>query len=142
VFWKDVTWRGLQDLGLSRISYAMPGAPTWRQEEPPTAAQIRRQWNRRAPERAAAPDFTIVDDAGRVVGIGEVKEFSRRAGERPEDFYKRVAEVYQRLQLTSRAPTAGVSRLAGVPKSTAVAWVHQARRRGLLPPHEKSKEPG
>jgi hypothetical protein len=140
VFWESVTWQALQDLGLSRIAFGAMGGPVWRQEEPPTAVQIRERWAARSRDDHG-PDFEIVDADGNVIGVGEVKLFGRIPGESPDDFYARVAEAYRRIQLSSRAPTARLSELAGVPKSTAVAWVHQARRRGLLPKSVHGKAP-
>jgi hypothetical protein len=56
-----------------------------------------------------------------------------------DDFYRRVARQYTAYLEASGAPTAGIAEAAEVPRSTAVRWVHQARKRGLLPPTTQGK---
>jgi hypothetical protein len=57
-----------------------------------------------------------------------------KAGKKPDDFYKQVAERYSALASQTRRPAAVLAEKNGVPASTIHRWVREARRRGLLSP--------
>lgn len=60
-------------------------------------------------------------------------------GAKPDDFYKRVAEVYQELAGWSNRPAVELAEANSIPLSTAHRWVKEARRRGHLPPGRKGR---
>jgi transposase len=64
---------------------------------------------------------------------------ARSEGEEVEDFYARVGEFYLLAHTEFGKPTQALATAAGVPRSTATRWVHQARVRGHLPPTTRGK---
>jgi hypothetical protein len=63
----------------------------------------------------------------------------RRSGESTDEFYRRVADAYRILGTGSGKPVSTLASVAGVNRSTASQWVHQARKRGHLPPTTTGK---
>jgi hypothetical protein len=61
------------------------------------------------------------------------------SGKKPDDFYRQVADAYEFLAQTTRAPAAEIARRNRVPLTTAHRWVREARTRGFLPPGQKGK---
>jgi len=60
---------------------------------------------------------------------------SRRKDESVSDFYERVADFYREMLPITGAPTEILFKAAGLDKKpTAAGWVHEARKRGKLPP--------
>jgi hypothetical protein len=57
-----------------------------------------------------------------------------RAGKRPDDFYRAVAEAYSWLAGRGRRPAPELADINDVPPTTIHRWVKEARRRGLLGP--------
>lgn len=55
----------------------------------------------------------------------------------PDAFYEKVAEHYQRLVRETPRPAAVLANAAGVPVTTAHAWIKRARDRGYLPQGRK-----
>gem|GEM_PF-1028646 len=53
---------------------------------------------------------------------------------RPDEFYRRVAQVYSWLAGRDRRPAKVLAEANGVPETTVHRWVKEARRRGLLGP--------
>jgi hypothetical protein len=78
------------------------------------------------------PELRIIESASR-------KPLSRPDGTDPEGFYRRVAEAYREYAMKTRAPAAGIARESGVPVRTVHGWIHEARRRGFLPPGRKAR---
>jgi hypothetical protein len=82
-----------------------------------------------------------VSGRGRVTASGGVvdeiavatapEELMRRAGESPDDFYRRIARAHRALSKGTKRPTMELGRKAGVRVGTAAAWVNRARARGL-----------
>lgn len=116
----------------------------WRQSNPPSHKQIR--------EAHGWESVSYFDpDSGRVrpgmwfhpaPGLEDdvaTEALTRRDGESPDDFYRRVAKVYRALTPTSGRPTTEIARLADVPRSTAARWVRQARLRKFLPPTSQGR---
>jgi hypothetical protein len=60
---------------------------------------------------------------------------------KPDDFYRRVAEVYLEQASISDKPAQRIAAANGVPKTTVHRWLKEARRRGLLRlPHQHGEE--
>ncbi len=143
VMWGDITWDGLQGIGLSRLSSSRVGFPEWQQEEPPTHEVIQAKWALGAPARAEAdrrPPGRVKEalradlDARR----GE-RLVPRQPDEEPGSFYRRVASFYKATMERGGKPTSAIAESAGVPKTTAARWVREARQRNLLPATTKGK---
>jgi hypothetical protein len=58
---------------------------------------------------------------------------------KPAEFYRRVAEVYRQIMAYTDRPGIELARLTGVKVTTARGWIHEARRRGHLPPGTQGK---
>jgi len=58
---------------------------------------------------------------------------------KPDDFYVQVAERFAFLTTTSKRPAADLAAANDVPVSSVHGWVKEARRRGFLPPGERSR---
>jgi hypothetical protein len=50
-----------------------------------------------------------------------------------DDFYREVADVYQLAVVRTLQPRAAISEAAGVSSDVAGRWIHEARKRGLIP---------
>jgi hypothetical protein len=61
-----------------------------------------------------------------------------RAGKRPDDFYRGVAEAYSWLAGHGHRPAPALALINGVPPTTIHRWVKEARRRGLLGPGRRA----
>jgi hypothetical protein len=58
-----------------------------------------------------------------------------RGGQRyPDGFYRKVAAAYTRLAHEGEPPATVLAERNDVPKTTAVRWIREARRRGFLAP--------
>jgi hypothetical protein len=58
----------------------------------------------------------------------------------PDSFYRHVAAVYSSAAQWSRSPAVDVAEANDVPVSRVHRWVKEARRRGLLPPGQRSRK--
>lgn len=58
---------------------------------------------------------------------------------KPDEFYAQVAERFAYLTTTSTRPAAELADANDVPVGTVHGWVKEARRRGFLPPGERSR---
>lgn len=68
------------------------------------------------------------------VALPDVKWMPRRDGVSADQFYRQVADVFNDLQPAhARNTTTALAELAGVPFTTAVHWVREARKRDYLP---------
>jgi len=68
-------------------------------------------------------------------GLGATLRIRPRPGERgPDDFYRDIGAVYERLSATTGRPAPDLAQQAGVSVSTVHRWVKEARRRGLMAP--------
>jgi hypothetical protein len=63
----------------------------------------------------------------------------RPDGSDPEAFYRKVAESYAAIVRDSSKPAKVLADEAGVPVATVHRWIHEARRRGFLPPATKGR---
>jgi hypothetical protein len=63
----------------------------------------------------------------------------RPDGSDPEAFYRKVAESYAAVVRDSSKPAKVLADEAGVPVTTVHRWIHEARRRGFLPPATKGR---
>ena len=59
-----------------------------------------------------------------------------------EDHWRRVTAVYDRAWATGWPPTRAVAEQFGVTRSTAAKWVSNCRKKGLLPPTQKTRPRG
>jgi hypothetical protein len=64
---------------------------------------------------------------------------ARPDGSDPDDFYRKVAEVYNDVVRETSAPAKVLAEEAGVPTATVHRWIFEARRRGFLPPARKGR---
>lgn len=64
---------------------------------------------------------------------------TRPDGTDPDDFYRKVAEVYNDVVRETSAPAKVLAEEAGVPTATVHRWIFEARRRGFLPPARKGR---
>lgn len=75
-------------------------------------------------------------------GVAEERvPLQRPTGSDPEGFYRQVANAYSaliRLEGTAR-PAKVLAAEAGVPVATVHRWIHEARRRGFLPPARQGR---
>lgn len=58
----------------------------------------------------------------------------RPDGTDPDGFYRRVADRYAELVITTNAPARDIAAESGVPVTTVHRWIREARRRGHLAP--------
>jgi DNA invertase Pin-like site-specific DNA recombinase len=64
-----------------------------------------------------------------------------KATKKPNDFYRRVAQIFSELQRQGiKGPANEVAAANEVPVSTVHRWLKEARRRGLLGPGQREKE--
>lgn len=80
----------------------------------------------------APAELRLIDPARR-------EPLTRPDGSDPDGFYQRVADAYRDYAPRTRGPAAEMAREAGVPVRTAHGWIHEARRRGFLPPSRKAR---
>jgi hypothetical protein len=59
---------------------------------------------------------------------------------KPDEFYQQVAERFAYLTTVSRRPATDLAEANGVKPTTVHGWVKEARRRGLLPSGERSRQ--
>lgn len=74
--------------------------------------------------------------AGWVPGLPEAPA----SGAKPDEFYRRVAEIYAKATLASPRPAAELAKAWEVPLTSVHRWVRVARGRGYLPPTEKGRK--
>lgn len=67
------------------------------------------------------------------------ERLTRPDGTDPDGFYRRVADAYREVSVTTRAVAPVLAEEAGVPVATVHRWVMEARRRGFLPPSRRGK---
>jgi hypothetical protein len=61
-------------------------------------------------------------------------------GAKPDEFYRRIGEIYGKAALASPRPAAELAAAWEVPLTTVHRWVRVARSRGYLPPTEKGRK--
>lgn len=61
---------------------------------------------------------------------------------KPDEFYKRVAEVHAAISGLSAKPAVDIARANNVPTSTVYRWLKEARRRGILASAQRSQSEG
>lgn len=64
---------------------------------------------------------------------------ARPDGSDPDRFYAQVAAAYREFVAQSGAPAKYMAEEAGVPVASVHRWIHEARRRGFLPPARKGR---
>jgi hypothetical protein len=64
---------------------------------------------------------------------------ARPDGTDPDGFYRKVAEAYSEIVVTSASPAKVIAEEAEVPVTTVHRWINEARRRGFLPPARKGR---
>jgi hypothetical protein len=80
--------------------------------------------------------FPSTGMAGWVPGLPEAPA----SGAKPDEFYRRIGEIYGKAALASPRPAADLAETWEVPLSSVHRWVRVARRRGYLPPTEKGRK--
>ena len=63
----------------------------------------------------------------------------RPTGADPDGFYQQVAEAYQAFVGETSRQAKAMAEGAEVPVTTVHRWIHEARRRGYLPPARKGR---
>jgi hypothetical protein len=58
---------------------------------------------------------------------------------KPDEFYRRVAEIYAKAAVASTKPAADLAEAWEVPRTTVHRWVRVARSRGYLPAGESGR---
>lgn len=152
--------RGLKLRGLERLDSADPSLGKAMRQDAPTREQVAEAWSRGAATFstreggavasggrstfAVSGDLTVTTAqqsaaiAKEVAASTAPEELSRREGESPDDFYRRIARAYTALGaaelagLSRRPLMAELAHRAGVPVGTAAAWVSRARSRDLI----------
>jgi hypothetical protein len=76
---------------------------------------------------------------GRAVWVDKLPP-APASGAKPDEFYRRVGEIYAKAALVSPRPAAELAEAWDVPLSSVHRWVRVARRRGHLPPTEKGRK--
>ena len=94
-------------------------------------------WDPRVPSPAARR--LILDDTRQRVESLENPPPRRRYD---EEHWARVAAVYDEAWAAGSTPTKDVAEYFGVTRSTAAKWVSICRKKGLLPPTQKTKPRG
>jgi hypothetical protein len=61
-------------------------------------------------------------------------------GAKPDEFYRRIGEIYGKAALVSPRPAADLAEAWEVPLTSVHRWVRVARGRGYLPPTEKGRK--
>lgn len=69
----------------------------------------------------------------------ERQPLRRPDGTDPGGFYRQVADAYRAVAGTTSRPAKLLAEEAGVPVPTVHRWIHEARRRELLPPARKGR---
>jgi hypothetical protein len=138
VVYGDVSWRRLQEVGLSKLTTLRPGFPEFDTEAPPTETLLAQRWNSAANKRKREDIERMIKDPDYRKGYRASFE-PRQADETVGDFYARVAEFYRMRTILTGQPTSDLATAADVPKSTASRWVREARSRGFLPQTSKGR---
>lgn len=129
--------------------------------EPLTAVMLRQiplgrivnQARKELPAMIAITDSmnrVVAEDLGEPpqrVRVGTVDIVNRRRRRRDDEHFRLVAEIYRRARASGvkeerKAPTRAVADEFVVAKSTAAGWVHEARKRGFLPPTRRGRARG
>lgn len=134
----DVSAQQLRDIRLLPIRLASPGD----QRQARKRGMLLPVWPSTAEDVPAPPPEAEVEKrlarARRIVKValpdsGQLPTFApRRSSEDADAFYGRVADAYR--QAGGATPILALAAAAGVKRGTASRWVHEARRRGYLPP--------
>lgn len=101
--------------------------------------------NQLAQQGLADPDKTKLSDTvqfgieGQAVWVDALPD-APTSGAKPDEFYRRIAEIYGKAALVSPRPAAELAEAWEVPLSSVHRWVRVARRRGYLPPTEKGRK--
>lgn len=138
VIYGDISWRRLQEVGLSKLTTLRPGFPEFGEEAPPTETELARLWNSAANKRKREDIERMINDPDYRKGYRASFE-PRQTDESVGDFYARVAEFYRMRTTLTGQPTSDLATAADVPKSTASRWVREARSRGFLPQTSKGR---
>jgi hypothetical protein len=139
-----VTGRALDSVRLGSIEAALnaPGvAERLRQRVPTVTAQ-----EQHAPSHVRLPNLPSLlelappvmgERLGRQRGGLRVRGAGTQEGKRPDDFYRRVAEIFSTQSTQSRHPAVDIANANDVEVSTVHRWLKEARRRGLLAPSNR-----
>lgn len=138
VFYGNVSWRGLQDLELARMTTMRPGFPEFEGTTPPDPETLRRRWESDANRRKREEVRRLVEDPDFRKSY-KSSFVPKGQDETAGDFYNRVSDFYRMRQALTGTPTSDLAEAAGVPKTTAARWVREARARGYLPTTKRGR---
>lgn len=145
----DVSSRNVRAIPVGLIHSADPDSyPNWVTPAPhgyglegmppaPDMVQVYDAWAPRLPDPW---DEVDPDPDSEETVVLSVKLGPRGATETVDEFYARVADAYRIFAARGDGrPTSTIAEASGVQKNTAARWVHEARRRGHLPPTTKGR---
>jgi hypothetical protein len=133
-----VTGRRLTQVRLGRIEAAV-NTPSNR-ERLRSHVQVQRNLVRKADPTLFAAKFAPVHTGLSVTWEPRAKLDVSDRGKRPDDFYRRVAELHAELGSLSPKAAQLIADANEVPVSTVYRWLKEARRRGLLPPGRRQRQ--
>lgn len=79
-------------------------------------------------------DVAVLEAIPKAPRLGNLRVPPAPRQPKPDAFYRRVAEVYERASVLSPRPAQLVAEANGVPVSTVHGWTKESRRRGFLQP--------
>lgn len=110
------------------------GKSPWPSFDPPTQGQLAGMWNNLRLHGEMVDGIHsrflgwVADQISETTAPGML---TRRDGEDPDAFYRRIAIAHIYLSNATRRPTAELAQRAGVPVGRATVWVSRARSRGI-----------
>ncbi|MEJ7772533.1 MAG: hypothetical protein WKF51_11580 [Geodermatophilaceae bacterium] len=135
--------RIMRDLPLARAEAAV-NQPTYREAvlarlPASNAGMVPFPWD---PDEGARWWFAAGDEKPPTLRRPRLKLKVPTGRGRPDDFYRQVADRFAYLTTVSKRPATDLADANGVNVTTVHGWVKEARRRGLLPPGERSRRRG
>ena len=136
-FAEGVGGRAMRDLPLARIEAAV-NQPAYyemvrRRLPAANAVIVPQSWGESARWLYAPPPAPSTPTLKLALPEGRPK---------PDEFYRRVADVFAYLTTVSPRPANDLADANGVRVTTVHGWVKEARRRGLLASGERARRPG
>jgi hypothetical protein len=91
------------------------------------------------PVQAKLSDAVQFGIEGQAVWVDALPDAPTK-GSKPDEFYRRIGEIYGKAALVSPRPAAELAKAWDVPLTSVHRWVRVARGRGYLPPTEKGRK--
>lgn len=133
VHYAPLTSATVREWQVRKMVTPEPWMPRFDDPQPPDPDELRHRWIQATRKTRSKVKVRAT------AGVGQAK-LSREDYMDPDGFYEQVARFYQAFEATVGKPTANLAKAAGVTRNQAAQWVHQARRRGHLPPADRKGE--